>query len=130
MATGASVPDRDPRTAQIIGAAIEVHRQLGPGLLESAYEGCLAWELRSRGTGVERQVGVPLIYKGYRLELGYCIDLLVDASIIVEVKAVDRVHPIVQAQVLTYLKLTGLRTALICNFNVPILAHGIKRLSL
>jgi GxxExxY protein len=125
-----STVDSDPRTAELIGAAIEVHRQLGPGLLESAYEGCLAWELASRGIAFEQQVGLPLIYKGFRLDLGYRIDLIVDAAIIVEVKAVDRVHPLVEAQVLTYLKLTGLRTALICNFNVPLLVHGIKRLSL
>jgi GxxExxY protein len=129
MTTPATTADRDARTSQIIGAAIEVHRHLGPGLLESAYEGCLAWELKHRGIPVQRQVGLPLTYKNFRLDLGYRVDLIVDASVIVEVKAVDRVHPLIDAQVLTYLKLTGLHTALICNFNVPLLVHGIKRLS-
>jgi GxxExxY protein len=120
--------DRDPLTDSILGAAIEVHRRLGPGLLESIYEACLAWELRARGVGVEEQVAVPVTYKGLQLRLAYRLDLVVEHSVIVEVKAVDRLHPLTDAQVLTYLKLTGLRTALILNFNVGLLRDGVRRL--
>jgi GxxExxY protein len=124
------MPDRDPRTAEIISDAIYVHRHLGPGLLESAYEACLVHELRQRGVAVARQVALPVVYKGTRIELGYRVDLVVAESVIVEVKAVDHVHPIVEAQVLTYLKLAELHTALICNFNVHLMRDGIKRLVL
>jgi GxxExxY protein len=120
--------ERDPLTDSIIGAAIEVHRHLGPGLLESIYESCLAWELRTRGVGVEEQVAVPVMYKGLKLRLAYRLDLVVEHSVVVEVKAVDRLHPLTDAQVLTYLKLTGLRRALILNFNVGLLRDGVRRL--
>jgi GxxExxY protein len=120
--------ERDPLTSSILGAAIEVHRHLGPGLLESIYEACLAWELRARGVDVEQQVAVPVMYKGAHLALTFRVDLVVERSVIVEVKAVDRLHPLTDAQVLTYLKLTGLSTALILNFNVGLLRDGVRRL--
>ncbi len=122
--------ERDPLTNSILGAAIEVHRHLGPGLLESIYEACLAWELRARDIRIERQVPVPVVYKGLQVRLAYRLDLVVEQSVIVEVKAVDRLHPLVDAQVLTYLRLTGLRTALILNFNVGLLRDGVRRLVL
>jgi GxxExxY protein len=122
--------ERDPLTNSILGAAIEVHRHLGPGLLESIYEVCLAWELRARGVDVEQQVAVPVIYKGQRLGMAFRVDLVVERSAIVEVKAVDRLHSLTDAQVLTYLKLSGLKTALILNFNVRLLRDGVRRLVL
>ena len=120
--------ERDPLTGSIIGAAIEVHRHLGPGLLESAYEACLSWELRARGMAVEEQVAVPLTYKDLQLRFAYRLDLVVERSVIVEVKAVERLHPLIDAQVLTYLKLTGLSRALILNFHVEMLRDGVRRL--
>ena len=122
--------ERDPLTSSILAAAIEVHRHLGPGLLEAIYESCLTWELRARGVGVEQQVAVPVTYKGVQLRLAYRLDLVVEQSVIVEVKAVDRLHPLTDAQVLTYLKLAGLKTALILNFNVGLLRDGVRRLVL
>jgi GxxExxY protein len=122
--------ERDPLTSSIIGAAIEVHRNLGPGLLESIYETCLAWELVERGLGVEQQVAVPVTYKGRQLRFRYRVDLLVERSVIVEVKAVDRLPPLIDAQVLTYLKLSNLKTALVLNFNVGLLRDGVRRLVL
>jgi len=112
----------------IIGAAIEVHRALGPGLLESAYEECLAHELRLRGIGFERQVPLPVIYKGVRLDCGYRLDLLVEDLVIVELKAVDALMPIHEAQLLTYLRMRGRWLGLLINFNTPALKHGLKRL--
>src|SRR3954470_11969557 len=117
-ATGAA---RDPLTGSILAAAIEVHRHLGPGLLESIYETCLDWELRARGFDIEVQMAVPVMYKDVVLPLVYRLDLVVEHRVIIEVKAVDRLHPMTTAQVLTYLKLTRLRTALILNFNVPMM---------
>ncbi len=111
-----------------IGAAIEVHRNLGPGLLESAYESCLAWELRQGGLDVQNQVPVPIRYKGLALDEGYRIDLLVEGKLILELKSVDKIQPIHTAQVLTYLKMTGLKMALILNFNVLLMRSGIKRI--
>lgn len=113
---------------QIIGAAIEVHRALGPGLLESAYETCLCHELTLRSIPFERQLQLPVEYKGVKLDAGYRIDILVDKLVIVELKAVDSLVPIHEAQLLTYLKLTHLWLGLLVNFNVPILKHGIKRM--
>ena len=130
MTPSVTSSNRDPLTGEVIAAAIEVHRHLGPGLLESAYEACLVHELRHRGIAAAQQVPLPVTYKGARIELGYRLDLVVSEAVIVEVKAVDKVHPIVDAQVLTYLKLTGLHTALICNFNVGLMKDGIKRLVL
>lgn len=115
-------------TGKIIGAAIEVHRILGPGLLESAYEACLVFELRERGLKVERQVDLPLCYKGVRLDCGYRLDLLVENAVIVEVKALNGMTAIHQAQVTSYLKLSGCKVGLLINFNVGLLKSGITRI--
>jgi len=113
---------------QIIGAAIEVHKALGPGLLESAYEACLYHELTLRKIPVEQQVPLPLVYKGLKLDCGYRLDLLVDNLVILEIKSVESIDPIHEAQLLTYLRLSGLWLGLLINFNVPVLKNGIKRL--
>ena len=118
---------RDPVTEQIIGAAIEVHRALGPGLLESAYEECLCHELRLRSLSFRRQVDLPVTYKDVRLDCGYRIDLIVQALVLVELKSVEKIHPIHEAQLLSYLRLSGLTTGLLLNFNVPVLKDGIIR---
>ena len=115
-------------TGTIIGAAIEVHRALGPGLLESAYEECLAVELADRGLRVERQTVLPVVYKGRTLDAGYRIDLLVNSEVIVELKSVQKLEPIHDAQLLTYLKLAGIRHGLLLNFNVAVLKDGIRRM--
>ena len=114
-------------TESIIGAAIEVHRALGPGLLESAYEACLAFELVERGLKVEQQKPLPVVYRDVRLDCGYRLDLLVEEKVIVEIKAVDRLAPIHQAQLLSYLKLSGCKVGLLINFNVKVLKDGIRR---
>ena len=114
-------------TETIIGAAIEVHRELGPGLLESAYEACLVYELEERGLNVERQKSLPVIYKTNRIDCGYRLDLLVEDQVIVELKAVDHVKPIHQAQLLSYLKLSGRAVGLLINFNVKLLKDGLRR---
>jgi len=111
----------------IIGAAIEVHRALGPGLLESAYESCLAHELTLRGVSYQRQVRVPVFYKGCALDSAYQMDLLVEDRIIVELKCVETLLPVHEAQLLTYLRLTGKRIGLLLNFKVRILRDGIVR---
>ena len=121
---------RDVLTARIIGAAIDVHRCIGPGLLESAYQRCLAWELRSQGIAAARHVSLPLTYKDITLDVGYRIDLMIDGSVIVEVKSVANLLPIHEAQLLTYLKLSGIRKGLLINFNVAVLKDGIRRLVL
>ena len=120
--------DLNQITEGIIGAAIEVHRALGPGLLESAYEPCLAHELESRHLAVQRQVMLPLLYRGLRLDTGFRMDMVVDGLVVVEVKAVERLLPIHQAQLLTYLKLSGHTLGLLINFNVTLIKYGIKRL--
>lgn len=112
----------------IIGAAIDVHRELGPGLLESAYEACLKYELIQKGLRVEHQVPQPVIYKGIHLDCGYRLDLLVEDLVILELKTVESLQPIHIAQLLTYLKLKRRWLGLLINFNVPILKQGIKRL--
>ena len=114
-------------TGQIIGAAIAVHRALGPGLLESTYEACLAYELMQRGLRVEKQKELPVVYSGVHLDCGYRIDLLVESVVIVELKAVDTLAPIHEAQLLSYLKLSGCKIGLLINFNVEILKDGIRR---
>ena len=118
---------KDPRTSPIIGAAIEVHRHIGPGLLESAYEECLCFELHLRGLSFQRQVALPLSYKGLLLDCGYRIDLIVEQEIVVELKAIDKILPVHEAQLLTYLKMSGKRVGLLINFNNPLLAQGIIR---
>jgi GxxExxY protein len=120
----------DLLTQRIIGFAIEVHRQLGPGLLESAYEECLCYELREAGLGFKRQVPLPVSYKAVRLDCGYRIDVLVEDCVILELKTVERLIPIHEAQLLTYLRLSGLRTGLLLNFNSPVLRDGIRRMVL
>jgi GxxExxY protein len=114
-------------TSRIIGAAIEVHRCVGPGLLESAYQTCLAWELRKAGCLVAQQVPCPLTYKAAALDVGYRLDLVVDGAVIVEVKTVTKLLPVHEAQLLTYMKLTGIHTGLLINFNVVVLKDGIRR---
>jgi len=111
-----------------IGAAIEVHKELGPGLLESAYETSLERELMIQGLKVQRQVGLPLIYKDVKCDIGYRLDLLVENKVIIEIKSVELLNDIHTAQMLTYLKLSGCRLGLLINFNVTRLIEGIKRL--
>jgi len=119
---------QDEFTGEIIGACIEVHRHLGPGLLESAYEHCLAHELTIRGFHIRRQVPLPLQYKGLALDCGYRLDLVVDYRLIIEVKAVERLLPVHEAQVITYLRLMRLHLGLLVNFHVPVLRQGLRRL--
>jgi len=119
--------DKDPRTGPIIGAAIEVHRHLGPGLLESAYEECLCHELHLGGMDFRRQLDLPVEYKGLKLDCGYHLDLIVHEEVVVELKCVERVLPVHEAQLLTYMQLTGKRVGLLINFNVPLLTKGITR---
>lgn len=126
--TAENAEEMNTVTGIIIGAAIEVHRILGPGLLESAYETCLAFELKNRGLKVERQVELPLCYKGMNLDCGYRLDLLVNDVVIVEVKAVNAIAPIHQAQLTSYLKLSGCKVGLLINFNVMMLKDGITRI--
>ena len=114
-------------TREIIGAAIEVHRELGPGLLESAYQGCLARELALRQIPFEQEKVVPVLYKGVQIDCGYRIDFLVAQKVVVELKSVETLHDIHDAQLLTYLKLTGCHVWLLINFNVAILKNGIRR---
>lgn len=115
-------------TETIIGAAIQVHRALGPGLLESAYEACLAFELAQRGLKVVHQKPLPVVYKDIKLDCGYRLDLLVEDEVIVEIKSIDRLAPIHQAQLLSYLRLSGCKVGLLINFNVQALKEGIKRI--
>ncbi|MDB5311479.1 MAG: GxxExxY protein [Gemmataceae bacterium] len=112
----------------IIGAAITVHRELGPGLLESAYESCLEYELLDRGFQVDRQGGLPVVYRGVKVDCGFRVELLVEQLVVVELKAVERFERVHEAQVLCYLKLTGLQLGLLINFNVTRLTDGVKRL--
>jgi len=114
-------------TEVIIGGAIQVHRVLGPGLLESAYEACLAFELKKRGLRIEEQKPLPLVYDQVKLDCGYRIDLVVEGAVVVEVKSVDALAPIHEAQVISYLKLSGCKVGLLINFNVLQLKQGIRR---
>jgi GxxExxY protein len=115
-------------TERVIGACIEIHRQLGPGLLESAYEECLCHELSMAGLVFERQKPLPVSYKGVKLDCGYRLDLIVAGKVLVELKTVEEILPIHEAQLLTYLKLSGANLGLIINFNVPVLKQGVKRI--
>ena len=115
---------------KVIGAAIEVHRNLGPGLLESAYENCLCHELFLRSLKFQRQVPLSIEYKGIEVEAAYRIDILVEDSLVLELKAVEVLNPIHSAQLLTYLRLSGISTGLLINFMVPVLKNGIRRVSL
>jgi GxxExxY protein len=117
-------------TEDIIGAAIQVHRKLGPGLLESAYEHCLCYELSRRSIPFQRQVELPVLYEGQKLDSSYRLDILVRDAVIVEVKAVERQLPIHSAQLLTYLRLSRYRVGMVIHFNVPVLKDGIVRMVL
>jgi len=117
-------------TEKVIGAAIEVHRVLGPGLLESAYEECLCWELAQRGVSFRRQVPLPIAYKGIKLDADYRVDVVVADELIVELKTVDIILPVHEAQLLTYLRLSSLRKGLLLNFHTAVLKQGIKRMVL
>ena len=119
--------DVDRLTHEIIGAAIAVHRALWPGLLESAYEACLAFELTERGLKVEQQKPLPAVYREVKVDCGYRLDLLVEDSVIVELKSVDQLAPIHDAQLLSYLRLADLQVGLLINFNVKVLTDGIRR---
>ncbi len=114
-------------TERIIGCAIEVHKHLGPGLLESAYEECLVYELQNTGLNVVRQRPVPVIYKDIHLDYGYRIDLLVENTVIIELKAVELISPVHEAQILTYMKFAHKSIGLLINFNVALLKNGLKR---
>lgn len=115
-------------SGNIVDAAMKVHSTLGPGLLENAYEACLEHELKKRGCRVERQVALPVVYDGVRIDVGYRLDLLVEDAVIVELKAVEKLAPIHEAQLLSYLKLSGKKVGLLINFNVLHLKDGIKRM--
>jgi len=115
-------------TEKIIGAAIEVHKALGPGLLETAYEECLCYELKHLGLDFKRQLPLPVVYKNVKLDCGYRLDIVVENMIIVELKTVEKLMPIHEAQLLTYLKLTNKTVGLLLNFNVPLLRDGVKRI--
>lgn len=117
-------------TDRIIGSAIEVHRTLGPGLLESVYESCLAYELENADLRVQRQLSLPVQYKDKRLDVGFRLDLVVEGRVIVELKAIDELQPVHEAQLLTYLRLTGIPVGLLMNFNVRRLRDGIVRRAL
>ena len=115
-------------TEQIIGAAMDVHRAIGPGLLESAYEACLAFELRERGHRVEQQKPLPVVYKQVKLDCGYRLDMVVNDLVIVEIKAVERLTSVHEAQLLSYLRLMNCRVGLLLNFHCTMLKHGIRRI--
>lgn len=119
--------DRNQITEKIIGSAIEVHRNLGPGLLESAYEECLVFELVKAGLRVDRQKAVPVVYKDIKLDCGYRIDILVENTVVIELKVVDAINPVHEAQILTYMKFANKDIGLLINFNVTVLKNGIKR---
>ena len=114
-------------TENVIGAAIDVHRALGPGLLESVYEECLCYELSCRGLNFQRQLELPVVYKNVRLDCGLRIDVLVEDCLVVELKCVERLHPIHESQLLIYIRLAKVRLGLLINFNVPVLKDGIVR---
>ncbi len=120
----------DKIAKEVVDAAFQVHSRLGPGLLESAYEACLAHELNKRGFQVERQKPQPVVYDGLEIEVGYRLDLFVDSTLIIELKAVEQILPIHQAQLMTYLKLSQKTLGLLINFNVPLIKHGIKRVAM
>jgi GxxExxY protein len=123
-----STEDLNQLTGQIIDSAISVHRELGPGMLESAYEACLACELRERGIQAETQVGLPITYKSVQLDVGYRVDILVEEAVVLELKTVKAIAPVHDAQLLSYLRLSGAKVGLLINFHVPLLKDGIKRL--
>ena len=113
----------------VVDAAVAVHRELGPGLLESTYEACLAYELGGQGLAIERQKELPVVYRDVRLDCGYRIDMLVEGKVVLELKAIDQLLPIHEAQLLSYLKLSGCKLGLLINFNVKLLTEGLKRIA-
>jgi GxxExxY protein len=115
-------------TEKVIGCSIEVHRALGPGLLESAYEECLCFELKTACLVFERQVPLPVVYKGVKLDCGYRMDLVVENLVVVEIKAIEKILPVHEAQILSYLKLTNKPLGLLINFHVSVLKNGLKRI--
>ena len=123
-------PELERLAKIVVDAAFKVHKTLGPGLLESVYEVCLAHELRLRGLVVETQVDVPIVYEGVHLDAGLRLDMLVEKQLLVELKSVEDMHPVFEAQLLTYLTLTGQRLGLLINFNVPLIKDGIRRIIL
>lgn len=128
MGYGESTSSKDEQVAKwVVDATFKVHSTLGPGLLESVYSICLAHELRNRGLIVEREVRLPIVYDGIQLDAGLRIDLLIENCVIVECKSVERMIPVFQAQILTYLKLTGHSLGILINFNVPLMKDGIRR---
>ena len=122
--------DHDALTSTIIGAAIYVHQALGPGLLESTYEECLTWALTKRGLDVRRQLELPIVFEGNRVNAAYRIDIVVEQKLILEIKTVERILPVHEAQLRTYLRLSGLKTGLLLNFLVPVMKDGIRRMSM
>ena len=120
--------DLNQLSSRIIGAAIEVHKTLGPGLLESSYEECLCHELVLKGLKYDRQVNLPVHYKDKKLDCGYRVDVIVERSLILELKAVDAILPIHKAQLLTYLKLSNIQLGLLLNFNIPLMRDGVHRI--
>lgn len=122
--------DDERIAAQVVDAAFRIHTELGPGLLESAYEHCLAFEIASRGLGIQRQVPMPINYREQQLDIGYRLDLVVDQKVVVEVKAVTELLPIHRAQLLTYLRLSKLRVGFLINFNERVIKAGIRRIVL
>ena len=123
-------PDLEDLAAALVDSAFKVHRTLGPGLLESVYESCVCIELTRRGISYERQAPMPLVYEGVNVDGGFRLDLLVERSVVLEIKAVEKLMPIHQSQVLTYLRLTNLRLGLLINFNVLMFREGVKRIVL
>lgn len=121
-------PETEAMAAKVVEAAFRVHSALGPGLLESVYEACLCRELSKQDITFQTQVSLPVVYDGLRLDAGLRLDMLVAEAIIIELKAVERMLPLFEAQLLTYLKLTGLRLGLLINFNVPLIKDGIRRI--
>ena len=126
--SSSSIDELNALSSKIIGSAIEVHKELGPGLLESVYEICLSKELLSRNINFERQIFLPVLYKEEELNLSFRMDLLVNDEIVLELKAIDRILPVHEAQLLTYLKLSGKRLGLVINFNEAVLRNGIRRM--
>ncbi len=120
--------EHDRIARQIVDSAFAVHSALGPGLLESVYEECLAFELKARGRAFARQIPIPIVYRDVRIDAGFRVDLMVDRLVIAEIKAVERILPVHEAQLLTYLKLTGCGVGLLINFNVPRIKDGIRRM--
>ncbi len=120
--------EEDRVAAAIVDAGYQVHKALGPGLLESAYEECLAFELAERALSVRRQVAMPITYKSVQLEAGYRLDLIVQSLVVVEVKAIEQLQPVHQAQLMTYLRLSGCRLGFLLNFTVPVFKNGVRRI--